>query len=1205
MNSKLNIPARVTVFAVIALLVIAAALTLSKSSPGLVFALTSPPDAPTGLTATAVGLTAIELSWTAPSNDGGTKVTGYQIEKQQSDGSWSDTAATDGTGGIPNTEGADTQNNAATTLAPSGVQTFYSMIAAEDVKNSYRVRAINNAGMSGASAVASDTPPVAGAQPGAPTPVAATANGSAEINLTWNKVMAANQGSSPVTGYKIEYSKSGNLPWMLVADVGNVDRYSDTGLDAYSTRYYRVSAVNVAGRGPHSAASTENLRADQARTTPEGVPAAPTGLTVRATAVGATGVIELYWTAPTDGGGAPISGYRIERSVNGKTWTVTGGIANTEDQDPNSDTPGVQTYYSVAGDATNGNMFRVSAINVIETGVFSASASATIPVAGSQPGPPIDVQVASEDGLTPSSINLVWSAPQNPGSSDVTSYKIEYSKTGTGALPWMELATTSNTRYSNTSLPPATERHYRVSAVNGVGRGPVSTTLTAETLPGGSPPGAPTGLTATAVGRLTIELSWTAPGSTGGAPITGYVIEALGNHDNNDATDPTWSSTTTDGGVLDTEASGAQNEGPGVQTFYSMTADAAMTNTYRVRAINSSGTGAASAPASDTPPVAASQPDAPASTDVRATANGSAEINLTWTKLTVPAVGSSPVTGYKIEYSKNGSLPWMLVANVGNVDRYSDTGLDAYSTRYYRVSAVNSVGRGPVSTVDASIVPGAANTDYVARTTPEGVPAAPTGLTVRETTEDAQANRATIELYWTAPTDAGGAPISGYKIERSTNGKTWTEAVANTEASGGQNNAPDTSRPVGVQTYYSVAAAEAGNMFRLSAINVVSAINVIDSSTNPDQTGSGLFSDSASANIPVSGSQPDAPTGMSAVADGSSMINLVWTAPSNEGDSPITQYKVEYSKNGNLPWMELATTTTATAYTHTGLDPMTTRHYRVSAVNGIGRGPTSSTDPVGDPPTNRHEATTEMSTGDQRGEVALSTQAPMVGTAITATLTDADGTISARVWKWEKSRDTSSWMDATGAGATAATYTPATADAGYYLRATVTYTDAIGPNRMAYSDGTTGKVMLPPDRMGTVTLSRQNPVVGTAITASVTDPDGGVTNTVWQWATADVMDGTYTDIGGATSASYTPAEDDEGMYLQATATYDDARGTGKTVDSDAVMVMADVVGRYDNDNDEVISIDELFAAIDDYFADPAQLSLDELFDIIDAYFASA
>ena len=38
-------------------------------------------------------------------------------------------------------------------------------------------------------------------------------------------------------------------------------------------------------------------------------------------------------------------------------------------------------------------------------------------------------------------------------------------------------------------------------------------------------PGAPTGLTATASGNTRINLSWTAPGSTGGSAITGYKIE--------------------------------------------------------------------------------------------------------------------------------------------------------------------------------------------------------------------------------------------------------------------------------------------------------------------------------------------------------------------------------------------------------------------------------------------------------------------------------------------------------------------------------------------------------------------------------------------------------------------------------------------------------------------------------------------------------
>jgi hypothetical protein len=89
-------------------------------------------------------------------------------------------------------------------------------------------------------------------------------------------------------------------------------------------------------------------------------------------------------------------------------------------------------------------------------------------------------------------------------------------------------------------------------------------------------------------------------------------------------------------------------------------------------------------------------------------------------------------------------------------------------------------------------------------------------------------------------------------------------------------------------------------------------------------------------------------------------------------------------------------------------------------------------------------------------------QEPMVGTAITATLTDADGGVTAQMWQWEKSMNKSSWMDATGTGATTRSYTPVAADESYYLRATVEYTDAVGSGRMAESMAT-GKVTLPTD----------------------------------------------------------------------------------------------------------------------------------------------
>ena len=82
---------------------------------------------------------------------------------------------------------------------------------------------------------------------------------------------------------------------------------------------------------------------------------------------------------------------------------------------------------------------------------------------------------------------------------------------------------------------------------------------------------------------------------------------------------------------------------------------------------------------------------------------------------------------------------------------------------------------------------------------------------------------------------------------------------------------------------------------------------------------------------------------------------------------------------------------------------------------------------------------------------------------------------------------------------------------------------------------------------GTVTLMPTRPSVGTPIMASVTDLDVVVENTVsWVWASSDTADGTYANINGATSATYTPVDDDAGKFLRATATYDDGYGSGNT-----------------------------------------------------------
>ena len=86
------------------------------------------------------------------------------------------------------------------------------------------------------------------------------------------------------------------------------------------------------------------------------------------------------------------------------------------------------------------------------------------------------------------------------------------------------------------------------------------------------------------------------------------------------------------------------------------------------------------------------------------------------------------------------------------------------------------------------------------------------------------------------------------------------------------------------------------------------------------------------------------------------------------------------------------------------------------------------------------------------------------------------------------------------------------------------------------------------DDAGVVSLSAAQPEEGVALTATLSDPDGGVSGITWQWASVASTNGVWTDILGARARSdtYTPTRDDAGHYLRATASYYDAEGSGKS-----------------------------------------------------------
>ena len=105
---------------------------------------------------------------------------------------------------------------------------------------------------------------------------------------------------------------------------------------------------------------------------------------------------------------------------------------------------------------------------------------------------------------------------------------------------------------------------------------------------------------------------------------------------------------------------------------------------------------------------------------------------------------------------------------------------------------------------------------------------------------------------------------------------------------------------------------------------------------------------------------------------------------------------------------------------------------------------------------------------------------------------------------------------------------------------TVTATGGTGDRAMTTEQTITATVRNV-EEAGTISFSQ----VGSAIRARLSDPDGGVNGATWQWARSPNRNTGWTHIGGATSARYTPSSGDQGMYLQATVSYDDAHSSGK------------------------------------------------------------
>ena len=82
------------------------------------------------------------------------------------------------------------------------------------------------------------------------------------------------------------------------------------------------------------------------------------------------------------------------------------------------------------------------------------------------------------------------------------------------------------------------------------------------------------------------------------------------------------------------------------------------------------------------------------------------------------------------------------------------------------------------------------------------------------------------------------------------------------------------------------------------------------------------------------------------------------------------------------------------------------------------------------------------------------------------------------------------------------------------------------------------------DEAGAVSLSSEDPRIGTPLEALLTDPDGGMADVSWQWERSPDQT-SWLAVFGANAASYTPTEADAGQHLRVTVSYSDNHGAGK------------------------------------------------------------
>jgi Domain of unknown function (DUF4082)/Fibronectin type III domain len=559
-----------------------------------------------------------------------------------------------------------------------------------------------------------------------------------------------------------------------------------------------------------------------------------------------------------------------------------------------------------------------------DTGVFSYNSTSTFPTSSYQSGnywvdvtwAPIPAagqatNVTATGGK--GSATVSWTAPSSggtPSSYIVTPYIGATAQTAT-TISGTPLPTTATI----SGLTPGSTYTFKVTATNPTGSGPASSASNAVTPTAPTAPTAPTGVNAEPA-TSSARITWTAPTTDGGSPITSYTITPY--------IGATAQATTT----ASASATSATVNGLTNGTAY----------TFKVTATNAIGSTVSDPSAAVSPAMSIFDLSTPSIVD--GGDGSSVEVGVKFKTDVFGAI--SGVRFYKAAgntgthvgslWSTDGTLlaratftgesasGWQRVTFDQPVPVTAGT---TYVASYFAPAGHYSVTpAGLASGADNGSLHAIANSSspnglYVYRSTP-GYPSesynssnygvdvmfAPMSVPGTVTNVTATAGKASADVSWTAPS-SGGTPTS-YEVTP------YIGATAQTTRT-------VTGTPLATSTTVSGLTAGTSYTFKVRAVN---------------PAGNGAQSSASAAVTPTAPTAPDAPTGLT-VATGNASAKLTWTAPASDGGSAMTGYTIT-PYVGGVAQTTTSAAASATSATVTGLANGTPYTFTVKATNAVG-----------------------------------------------------------------------------------------------------------------------------------------------------------------------------------------------------------------------------------------------------------------------------